>query len=197
MKSLLLSILFILVLSACSISGEPVPQDHFYRLPQVNIETRNTSVLDSLQLVSVTADGLYNERNLLYVDASRPLEVGRYHYHYWVESPLTLVAKYLAEAIKTSNVAMQFTGPKDKASVNARMSIQIVRFERIIDDSGYSVRVGLLVDMDYRQANPGHWQKLYQLDQAVDSSDMQDSVRAFGEALNSISRMLIKDLGNP
>lgn len=194
MKSQLLNMLFMLALTACSISGEPVPQDHFYRLPQIKSEPRHSSVMDSLQLVSVTADGLYNERSLLYVDASRPLEIGRYHYHYWIESPRTLVSKYMVEAIKASNVAMYFIGPGAKGSGNASMSIKIVHFERIIDDSGFSVQVALLVNLNYRAAKADYWQKLYSHEQAVDSSDMQDTARAFGDALNSISQMLINDL---
>lgn len=194
MKLLCLNSLLLLALTACSIGGQPVPQDHFYRLPQVKIETMKSSVVGSFQLVSVTADGLYNERNLLYVDASRPLEVGRYHYHYWIESPLSLVAKYMADAIKTSGVSAQFAGPAEKASGTARMSIQIVRFERIIDDDGFSVQVALLVSMNYTADKAERWQKLYQVDQAVASADMQDSARAFGEALDNISRRLINDL---
>ena len=196
MKFQFLTMAFVMALAGCSISGKPVPQDHFYRLPQASSEILSSSTLDSLQLVSVSADGLYNERNLLYVDASRPLEIGRYHYHYWVESPSSLIGKYISEAIKASHVSAQFTGPGEKATASARLSIQIVRFERVIDESGVSVQVALLVTMNYT-TNSERWQKLYQIDQPVESSDMQDTARAFGEALNSISRMLIKDLSNP
>ena len=194
MKSYRLILLSMLSLAGCGITGKPVPQDHFYRLPEVKVEVQDSSALDSLQLVSVTADGLYNERNLLYVDASRPLEVSRYHYHYWIESPLTLVGKYMVDAIKTSHIASQFSGPGEQASADARMSIQIVRFERIIGSAGVSVQVVLLVTMDYRPGKGERWQKLYKTDKSIDSTDMQDTARAFGDALNSISQMLIHDM---
>lgn len=194
MKFYQLILLFTLSLAGCGITGQPVPPDHYYRLPQVKIEARGSSALDSLQLVAVTADGLYNERNLLYVDVLRPLEVGLYHYHYWIESPLTLIGKYIADAIKTSHVSAQFTGPEEKASADARMSIQIVRFERIIGDSGAAVQVALLVTMDYEPGKGDRWQKLYEADQEAESADMQDTAIAFGNALNSISQVLINDL---
>ncbi|MCW8955582.1 MAG: hypothetical protein OQL09_01765, partial [Gammaproteobacteria bacterium] len=116
MRSYLLILLLVMSLAGCGITGKPVPQDHFYRLPEVKIDAEGSSVIDSLQLVSVTANGLYNERNLLYVDASRPLEVNRYHYHYWLESPLTLIGKFISEAIKISHVSSQFTGPGEKVN---------------------------------------------------------------------------------
>ena len=194
MKSLFVMLILIGYLSACGITGKPIPQDHFYRLPQANIDAAKSSSLESLQLVAVTADGLYNERNLLYVDASRPLEISRYHYHYWLESPLTLIAKFMSEALQSSRVAAQFSGPGDKPGAQARMLIQIVHFERIIEANSISVKVSLKVSVDNQGNKSDSWQKLYNHDQVVASNDMHDTARAFGEALNTIAQMLINDL---
>lgn len=196
MKLYLLILMFTVFLTGCSITGNPVPQDHFYRLPEVTIEPQESNSIGSLQLVSVTADGLYNERNLLYVDASRPLEVNRYHYHYWLESPLTLIGKYFANALKKSLVSNHFIDAGEKNSADVRMSVKIVRFERVISDSGFSVQVALLVTMDYTARKVERWQKMYKVDHEVDSGDMHDTASAFGDVLNSISQMLIRDLVN-
>ena len=88
-KIVSISLIFAAVMiTGCAGSGA-VPDDHFYQLPEIippkSFTTPRTDVIIGVD--SLRSDGLHGERAILYINADSPLEIRRYHYHYWTDSP--------------------------------------------------------------------------------------------------------------
>ncbi|MCK5092731.1 MAG: hypothetical protein KAR30_09415, partial [Gammaproteobacteria bacterium] len=79
-----LTILLSFMLVACG-SQPPVPEDRFYRLPdiqhkQTDAKPISITLSKPVKLERIDTEGLYQERAILYIDNSYPLELRRYHY---------------------------------------------------------------------------------------------------------------------
>ena len=84
--------LVLLGLVGC-VSQTSVPEDHYYRLPEIKPEkTLSQPILNgAIGIAQLRAEGLYLERTLLYIDPTQPLEVRRYHYRHWIKVPTQLL----------------------------------------------------------------------------------------------------------
>lgn len=189
-KLLLITILTSL-LTACSLGGAPVPADHFYRIPEIIIETQVKPGIDIIVVKPVKASGLYHERAMLYIDKARPLEIHRYHYKFWSKPPADLIYEALYQGLKTSGVAVnvnrQISGSRAAYIIDSR----ITRFERVVDGEDVTVQVGL--DVSIKSASD-RWSKHYQSNQSLHTRDIHASAEAYGMGLQTIIKQIINDL---
>jgi ABC-type uncharacterized transport system auxiliary subunit len=190
--ALLMSSLWLL--SACGIGATMVPADHFYRLPAPQAQPVEARKFDHILVRPVRVEGLYHERAILYVEQARPLEIQRYHYYHWVEPPASLVAKHLQGWLQQSALADRVSFSPSVATAQLEISALINEFHRLVTDQGIDNQ--LAIEFTLRYANePGKtWSKQYRVSQPSASAAMHDSARAFGEALDRIMAMLLKDL---
>ncbi|MGA1867929.1 MAG: ABC-type transport auxiliary lipoprotein family protein [bacterium] len=121
-----------------------VPEDHFYTLPEVPPEggalpiTEGTLAVDKLQ-----AHGLYKERSLLYVLSDKPLELQRYYYRHWANSPSYLIQENLLAYLRTGNWAQKVIRYKSGMKADKIIRGQLLRFERIVDKENVSIMASL------------------------------------------------------
>lgn len=166
-KNIASYIFLILMLNACSIGSTQVPEDHYYRLPPPEAGAGRAAV----QVDAVRVSGMLHERAILYVEADNPLEVKRFHYHHWADTPENMVRRYLQG---------WFGEAGDKA---IPLDILIRRFE-LLKQAGNN-----RVVVDLRVKTPDHEYQYHQ-ETPVQGSDMTDVVRAFGSALDQVMQQL-------
>ena len=185
LKKFFLLPLCLVYLNACSISGGAIPQDHFYRLP--TIETASYVQQKNIIVKPVRVDGLYHERSMLYVNQNEPLEIKRYSYHYWVETPASLILKSLTAYLSANKQA-------DLNTANIELLPGLLNFERLVSLGKAEAYIKLHIEVNHLNHPEKSFTKTYEARIAASSMNMYDTVSAFGKALDEIAKVLVSDL---
>lgn len=191
----LLTSAVIALLTACSVS-QPMPEDHYYRLPPPKPgRTLDHPLADgTVSIAPITARGLYQERAILYTDSRFPLELHLYNYHYWVQSPSHLIQAHLIDYMRAADVAHKVTRYEPGTEAAATISGHIRRFERLI--GGARDRVIVALDLRYgkdRFTAPAV-DKTYTVIVPVHGRTMEAVITAFGTALDRVCGRFVRDL---
>jgi len=192
------SIFFIMViglLSAC-MGGSPTPQDHYYRLAAVTAATNAAISLPYTEIgvPPATADGLYRDRPILFVDSHAPLELQQYHYYHWHTAPANLIQDQLIDWLQKhiTNSRIQRLDPGEQSTL--MLQTRIVHFERSLSDKGIGVLVEL--EMSLQQRHRLLHKQIYRQNIAVHGDTMHDTVQAFGVALTDIYARFLHNIRN-
>jgi len=190
MRLLIPTLCLLVMLQACSFSGSPPPEEHFYRLPDL-LANKSQQGFDTVYLRSVMAEGIYNERAILYVKDDAPLEVRRYHYHHWLNAPGKLIHEQFKNYLTGTGLARQIVDRR-LAAQDLDISVQLRNFERL---TGASSRVLVELDMAVYGAESVRpvLSKNYRLELPAGSS-MHDTAAAFGRVLSRLFAQMSEDL---
>lgn len=177
-------ILLALVLSACS-SPAPAPQDHFYRLPAAESRNNSSPAAEILRVDPFKVSGLIRERSIVYVDSEDSVELERYHYHLWHESPGYMLQRHLANYLRRSGFAGTVTTDQ---SLSADMVVtgDLHQFMQIRGAGGGQVVVSVELRLQPADSSRPMIQKLYTEYEPIDGKGMSAVIAAFGRALNRI-----------
>ena len=117
-------------LSACS-TAPTVPQDNFYRLSPKPISTQQSTMLKdaTVEIARFVADGSVSNRPILYSSDANPNSVSEYNYHFWIESPPTLIKDALVSYIRAAGVASRVVTPEMRVSSDYSVLGRIKRLE--------------------------------------------------------------------
>jgi ABC-type uncharacterized transport system auxiliary subunit len=184
----------VIAIASCSFSGGQIPADHYYRLPEALVEKNDQFKFDSFLLNPVRVEGLYHERSILYVEKPSPLEVKRYHYHYWVETPAKLIRKYAYSYLSKSGISRKVSLITNSQSADVETDITIVNLERIMDQGSAQILISLRLSAKYGEGSQGRFNRLYTETVKVDSNAMHATIEAFGSGLNQIMDKFVADL---
>lgn len=180
----ILAIFVVLLLTACA-SPAPAPQDHFYRLETTAAGT-NTSLTDGVLLVEpIKVNGLIRGRALVYAESGDSVELERYHYHLWHESPAYMLQNHLADYLRSSGSAGTVT-TAHTLPADAVITGNLHQFMHIRTDGTEQVLVRLELRLRYPGDSDPAFQKLYTEYEPVKGRDMTAVVKAFSRALNRI-----------
>lgn len=193
LKNIVFLIPVILTIS-CGLSGGSIPADHYYRLPEIAAEKSNEFKINNFLLNPVKVEGLYYERAILYVEQLNPLEVKRYHYHYWVETPAKLTQKYVQRYLLQTGTAKNLTFNAANQAATVQADITIANFERIIQAKKVYALVSLRISLKSNKDSKSDFSQLYTEKVQAESIDMHATVKAFGQALNKIMSKLVANL---
>lgn len=169
-------LIIVLLLSGCGFSGGSIPADHYYRLPEV----ATVAPVKSVMVKSVQADGMYNERALLFVEKNKPLELQRYNYHFWAQTPARMLQTYLQTCLGGVEA-----GSAAANQSNIQLSPVIESFERILENNQAQVVVRLRMN-----------QRSYTQTVTAESMDMHATIAAYGFAMQKICAAVAQDLSS-
>ena len=169
----------IFCLGGCS-SLSPPPRDNFYRL-NISAPEGRSGEQDSGALTFIapfSASGLHGERALIYAHADG-IALQQYNYHFWIDSPRTLLQTSLAEYLQeVLGVQVVLDATADEAmTIRGR----IVRFEREAGDGPGRAVVELQFDVFREDSRVPVMTRRY--DSAIDIEE--DSIAAAATALNA------------
>lgn len=194
MLKIFLLMLLVSGLSACGIGGGALPQDHFYKLPELAINAQATSRFVELVIKPVKATGLYHDRAILYIEQEYPLELKRYHYSFWSETPADLIQGALYQGLSSSGIAQRVNRKVTESQADYIIDTRIVSFERVINGDAVTVKVILDIRVHSGHDASNYWVKRYTSTQVINTTAMYPSVEAFGVAVEEICTQLITDL---
>ncbi|RDH84626.1 MAG: hypothetical protein DIZ80_03925 [endosymbiont of Galathealinum brachiosum] len=193
MFRLILLLLLVSSIWSCSLGGGPAPTDHFYRLPEVALDSQVASY-KSIVVKAVKSTGLYHERAILFIESDKPLELQRYHYSFWSTTPAELVHNALYQGVVSSGIADQVNRDLTENRPDFVLDTRIIHFERIINGQTVNIEIELEVSVKSGSLTGDTWTKRYKVNEALQNTDMHSTAEAFGAALTAISNELIEDL---
>lgn len=184
-----------LLIAACA-TGEPIPEDHYYRLiaPVAPARLAEPAIPGTLKVEPIETFGIYRERAMLYARSDNPAGLGQHHYHYWIDTPSRLIRDQLVDYLRKSGVADTVAGAQIGLRGDLRLHLELKNFERVIHPSGaVSVKVRLDAVITDPSERPLKIASYLREPQADDAS-IAASVDAFNRALEGIYGQLLKDL---
>ncbi len=179
-----LVILLMLLLMGCS-SPAPAPEDHFYRLPAAIAEVDAEPMADVTLVEPLKVGGLIRERPIVYVDSRDSIEMERYHYHLWYESPGYMLQQHLAGYLRDAGIANSVT-TSHSLPVDVVITGKLHEFMHIRETAGDQVVVRVELMIKHGDNTERHKQKMYTEYEPVKEQEMTAVVAAFGRALNRI-----------
>lgn len=185
-----------LLLNGC-VNQPAVPEDYFYRLPELQPgKPRDSTLFNGLLLVDeFQAEGVYRERPILYVDSKRPLEVLQYHYRHWIQTPSQLIQDNLVEYLRGANIATRVERYSSGKSGEMLIGGRLQKFEQRVQSNGATAVVA--IEIVFRRKTPqGTIKQIRNYEDKVmaEGPTMHDSVVAFGKAMQHIYDRMLADL---
>ncbi len=185
-------VILLLILTSCS-SAPPVPTDRFYRLSAPQGENQSLATEHIIYVGPIIAEGLYNERALLYTGESGATELQQYHYHFWITSPPRLLQDQLISFLRASNTASMIIdepGSGEKISIFGKLK----SFERINIGEESSVSVILELKVQEKGKQVPVLLKEYSVTERLDGKSVPQTVAAFDRAVMEMYSDFISDL---
>jgi cholesterol transport system auxiliary component len=182
------------LISGCA-SRTSVPDDHFYQLPGIlPVKIFDDYLINgTVAMAPLHSDGLHGERAILYIDSNLPLELHRYHYHHWTESPPRLVQESLLKYLRESRLAPNVVRYDPGGQVDGVIKGTLLHFERITGQEGIKVEVALELEYSNQKLHQS-WHKEYNVTLPVKNSSLHSTVEGFGSALQQIFNAFTQDL---
>lgn len=167
-----------------------VPEDNYYRLINIEPDTRHAgALLDGVVAVeSLEADAVYNERAVLYSDIDQPLQLQRYHYHYWSDRPPRMLQRQLGIYLKDANLARQVVDSRGfDGDVDFRVGGVIRQFEEL--KAGDEVRAKISLELQLTRESDGaviFSEQFVHISGPVKDDQVYIAVELFQDALSRI-----------
>lgn len=129
-----LAALALLGLAACG--NEPVPQDSFYRLSAGETGHRFGQPLlgGTLVVERFNAEGVIAERAILHQEPDSP-RLRQYNYHYWTETPGTMIRDAVIAAYRQADAAGRVVSPELRLRPDYRLTGTIKRLNHRLPDT--------------------------------------------------------------
>lgn len=189
----LLVLVAMLALSGCA--APPVPPERFFRLHDSVDVARAAATLPGQLVVQIPrAEGIHNERALIYSRGPHHRELRQYHYRHWLAPPARLVQDYLVTFLRRGASASRVVRGYGDGYTDHRVSGDLLAFEQRLEGG----RRAVMVDLELTVTPPGEDRpaliRRYTENVDVVGETMTDTVRAFEKALNNVASGFATDL---
>ena len=190
--------LCLLLLGAFLVScggAPPVPVDHFYRLtPSSPAVAKRRLTEDTIYVENFSAEGLYNDRALLFSNDDQASDLQQHHYHYWYTSPPRLLRDYLVQFMRNADVSPLIM---DEAGMSGmpRIAGKILAFERRRTPTESTADVALELRLDKPGSDLPLLFRQYRASIDITGKDMAAVISGFNTAVDRIYGEFLEDLG--
>lgn len=186
-------ILFLMILTACG-SAPPVPTDKFYRLTLPAQVTEKQRVTEGvIHVGNFIAEGLYNERALLYTDDQHGMRLLQHHYHFWLTSPPRMLREHMVEFLRESGSASMVITDSSRGE-GFRISGKVLEFEIQTTGDLATANVALELRVDVAGEDLPRFIQQYRLKEDISGSSMTDTVAGFNSAVYKIYSEFVADI---
>ncbi|MCB1877297.1 MAG: membrane integrity-associated transporter subunit PqiC [Chromatiales bacterium] len=177
------------LVSACT--APPAPKDVFYRFSPPS--PAPLDIAGDIAIRTLGAEGIYNERALLYSDDAEHRSVSQYSYRFWVKSPPRLMQDYLTDWLRSAATGAKVVG-YDGGDNAVVIGGQIRQFE--IEQGKDSWRAVVAIDLEVRRvgSRAPALVKGYRWVVQTPAQDFLATVKGFQQATDGILEEFAADL---
>ncbi len=184
-------------LAGCFGGSTTVPADHFYRLPAPGNPAEgkassNSLLTGDLAVARLKTSGLLQDRPILYIQSDSPLEVQRYYYHQWADTPANLVQDHMLSFLHNRSTAKRVTRAQARNNSEFLLRGRLLRFERVEQGGTTSAAVEVELAL-YSHGSLCH-QGRFQAVQKTKSDSLKQTVTALGLALEQIYEQFLSEI---
>ncbi len=194
MMRYLVIISLLVILTGCG-SAPPVPTDHYYRFktPSQDDIQKQRLTDQVIYINSFLAEGLYNERALLYTNDNLARELKQYHYHFWITSPPDLLRDYLVSFLRTADTSPVIISGRS-VSEGLQITGRLNEFEKLVSGDQSSVKVALELRLDKYGNELPLLLKEYRVIEEVQGKSLTDVITSFNAAVFRIYSDFLTDV---
>jgi ABC-type uncharacterized transport system auxiliary subunit len=182
------------LLSACS--SDPVPRDTFYRLGPTAIPAplAGGPIKGTVEVPLFRAQGIINERAVLYRESAR--ELAQYNYHAWLEPPSVMLQRAFVEALRGASAFSTVASPEMRLDRDYELVGNIREWEHVLpqDGSGPAVAIGIDIALRRVAGNREVLTKTYRVTEPASSESVDAAVAAFTTGLDKVLAQVLADL---
>ncbi len=183
----------VLALSACS-SGA-VPRETFYRLgaPAAPQPMAGGPIKGTVEVPPFRAQGIVNERAVLYRESAR--ELAQYNYHAWIEPASMMVQRAVIEALRTARAFTAVASPEMRQNRDYELLGDVREWEHVLPQAG-GPAAAIAVDISLRRIadNREVILRSYKLTEPAAGETVDAAVQAFTTGLDKIIAQVLGDL---
>ena len=143
----------------------------------------------------ILAEGLYNERALLYTGDSGNNELQQYHYHFWITSPPKLIELNLVKYLRTANISpLMVTEPGSGEQIT--ISGNLRAFEKIFTKDNSQANIVIEFTVTRKGTDVPLLIREYQVTEAVSGDGVAAVVEAYNRGVFGIFSEFHTDLAS-
>ncbi|VAX00798.1 hypothetical protein MNBD_GAMMA22-907 [hydrothermal vent metagenome] len=190
----ILSTSSLLLLTAC-FGSSSIPDDHYYRLPELSTKKLSSPLLSgTLRVKKVITHGIYGERTLIYTDKNSNIKLNRYHYHHWEKSPATLIQDNLFQYLKKIGIANKVISNKQNTKEKYILETELLSMHRDMTSNNYIATIVIDIRLYNKTNDAIYINKRYYSNLKSNSDALVDTIKAYSDGLRNIYNEFIADL---
>ena len=182
------------VLAGCS--SDPVPRDTFYRLgvPAAPAALAGGPIQGTVEVPLFRAQGIINERAVLYRESAR--ELAQYSYHAWLEPPSVMLQRVFTGALRDAKAFTGVATPEMRLDRNYELTGHILEWEHVLPQGGNGPAVAIALELGVRRVagNQQVLAKVYRVTEPAAGESVDAAAVAFTSGLDKIIGQLLADL---
>lgn len=182
------------IIAGCS-NAPPAAEDAFYHLPDATTspgcDAQRALGPAMVAVPPLAAEGIYQQRAILFASDKQPTQLHQYHYHLWAAAPPLLLQQHaidfwLRHGADNANLARRHD-PSAASVIEGR----ILRFEQKL---GARNEVSIKLELERRGAGVPRYVHVYEAVEPFTDASVSASVNAFGVAVDRILGQFCTDL---
>jgi len=183
------------LLAGCGEQGVPVPSDRFHRLDVRTPQTvfPSPKLTGTLEVARFRADGVLQNRAIVFVEYDSPNIMHQYHYHLWADAPTRMLQSVTMEYLRDARLADQVVIAGSRLDPSYTLIGDIKKLEHVVGNSS-SVVVELEFGLREHKDGSVVWVKNYAADRTVKDDSVGAATLAISESVEEILGNLSADL---
>lgn len=182
-----------LVLSLAACSSPPVPTDTFYNLSfdQSGSSRADGSIDGLVEVPPFWAEGVINERPIVFRESATQLK--QYTYHYWSEPPSVMLQRGLIDTLRSADLFTQVTSPEVRANRDYEIVGTLRRLDHVVAGGPAKIAIEFELSLRRIRGNEALFVNTYAAERNAGRS-VESAVEALSDAVSDLYARAVWDM---
>lgn len=176
-------------------SVPPAAEDAFYHLPDATTspgcDAQRALGPATVAVPPLAAEGIYQQRAILFTSDKQPTQLHQYHYHLWAASPPLLLQQHAIEFWQRHGANNAKIARRHDPGAASVIDGRILRFEQKL---GARNEASVKLELERRGEDMPRYVHVYEAVEPFTDASVSASVNAFGVAVDRILGQFCTDL---
>ncbi|MGH8475305.1 MAG: ABC-type transport auxiliary lipoprotein family protein [Methylococcales bacterium] len=169
-------------ISACQ-SG-PKPRQSYYQLaPEIRQQSPDPKACGTILVSRVESRGFAGGRAIVFRESADSLEVQRYHYHFWSQSPDSMIQEGITLSLRATGLFRYVITPAERAQADWIVSGTLLRLEHFPNAAPANIVLEVELGVVAAKTHETIFLKRYLENGSATNNSVNDAVLALNHAL--------------